>query len=69
MLEHCPLKPIARSVLIPMSYLLDTNHCSYVINGDRQVINQLNTHGSDSVGISIITYAELLKAFRKQTSN
>lgn len=43
-----------------MFYLLDTNHCSYIINGDRQVINELNTHRSHSIGISIITYAELL---------
>jgi tRNA(fMet)-specific endonuclease VapC len=43
-----------------MLYLLDTNHCSYIINGNFQVINALNIHGSESVGISIITYAELL---------
>lgn len=43
-----------------MSYLLDTNHCSYIINGNAQVINALNNRESSSIGISIITYAELL---------
>ncbi|WP_228041774.1 type II toxin-antitoxin system VapC family toxin [Planktothrix mougeotii] len=43
-----------------MSYLLDTNHCSYIINGNSQVIDALNAHGNDIIGISIITYAELL---------
>ncbi|NEQ38117.1 MAG: type II toxin-antitoxin system VapC family toxin [Okeania sp. SIO3I5] len=42
-----------------MSYLLDTNHCSYIINGNSQVIDALNTHANDSISISIITYAEL----------
>lgn len=43
-----------------MSYLLDTNHCSYIINGNSQVIDVLNTHINQIIGISIITYAELL---------
>ncbi|CAD5920866.1 Twitching motility protein PilT [Planktothrix tepida] len=43
-----------------MPYLLDTNHCSYIINGNSQVINALNDHVNDVIGISIITYAELL---------
>lgn len=43
-----------------MSYLLDTNHCSYIINGNIQVINALNTRENDTIAISIITYAELL---------
>ncbi|GAB4294457.1 MAG: type II toxin-antitoxin system VapC family toxin [Oscillatoriaceae cyanobacterium] len=43
-----------------MPYLLDTNHCSYIINGNSQVINRLSNQGDDGIGISIITYAELL---------
>ncbi|MEB3278908.1 MAG: type II toxin-antitoxin system VapC family toxin [Lyngbya sp.] len=43
-----------------MPYLLDTNHCSYILNGNSQVISALNTHINDTIGISIITYAELL---------
>lgn len=43
-----------------MSYLLDTNHCSYIINGDSQIINALNTRADGVIGISIITYGELL---------
>lgn len=43
-----------------MSYLLDTNHCSYIINGDPKIIAALNTHSSGVIGIGIITYAELL---------
>lgn len=43
-----------------MPYLLDTNHCSSIINGNSQVINALNDHVNDVMGISIITYAELL---------
>jgi tRNA(fMet)-specific endonuclease VapC len=43
-----------------MSYLLDTNHCSYIINGDSKIIDALNNHSSEVLGISIITYAELL---------
>ncbi len=43
-----------------MPYLLDTNHCSYIINGDSQIINALNTRADGVIGISIITYGELL---------
>ncbi|MDT9311956.1 MAG: type II toxin-antitoxin system VapC family toxin [Limnospira sp. Paracas R14] len=39
---------------------MDTNHCSYIINGNVQVLNVLNNHRNDAIGISIITYAELL---------
>ncbi len=42
-----------------MSYLLDTNHCSYIINGNIQVINALNTRENDTIAISIITYIAL----------
>jgi tRNA(fMet)-specific endonuclease VapC len=43
-----------------MSYLLDTNHCSYIINGEPKIINALNARFNGVIGISIITYAELL---------
>jgi tRNA(fMet)-specific endonuclease VapC len=43
-----------------MSYLLDTNHCSDIINGNSQIIDALNTRSNDVIAISIITYAELL---------
>ncbi len=43
-----------------MSYLIETNHCSYIINGDSQIINALNTRTDGVIGISIITYGELL---------
>ena len=43
-----------------MSYLLDTNHCSYIINGNPQVTDTLKFCSSVTIGVSIITYAELL---------
>ncbi len=42
-----------------MIYLLDTNHCSYIINKNPKTIDALNNHLNDIIGISIITYAEL----------
>jgi len=41
-------------------YLLDTNHCSYIINGNTNVISTLRSRSVYDFGISIITYAELL---------
>jgi tRNA(fMet)-specific endonuclease VapC len=41
-------------------YLLDTNHCSYIIDGQPQVIAALSARSESNVGINIITYAELL---------
>jgi tRNA(fMet)-specific endonuclease VapC len=43
-----------------MPYLLDTNHCSCIINGSPQVIETLSNNINEIIGISIITYAELL---------
>jgi tRNA(fMet)-specific endonuclease VapC len=43
-----------------MTYLLDTNHCSYIINGDSQIIDALNTRSNGVIAVSIITYAELI---------
>jgi len=41
-------------------YLLDTNHCSYIINNTPNVIAALESRSDSNIGISIITYAELL---------
>jgi len=41
-------------------YLLDTNHCSYIINNTPNVIAALQSRSDSNIGISIITYAELL---------
>ncbi len=43
-----------------MDYLLDTNHCSAIINGNTAMINVLRNQGDHTIAISIITYAELL---------
>ncbi|MBU6186287.1 MAG: type II toxin-antitoxin system VapC family toxin [Cyanobacteria bacterium REEB444] len=43
-----------------MSYLLDTNHCSDIINGNPQVMKALTTRADNTISVSIITYAELL---------
>lgn len=41
-------------------YLLDTNHCSYIINNTSSVIAALRSRSTSEIGISIITYGELL---------
>jgi tRNA(fMet)-specific endonuclease VapC len=41
-------------------YLLDTNHCSYLINNNPQVVATAQSYAQDSFGISIISYGELL---------
>ncbi len=41
-------------------YLLDTNHCSYIINNNPNVVNALRSRASGEISISIITYGELL---------
>lgn len=41
-------------------YLIDTNHCSYIINNNPKVIAALRSRSGNEIGISIITYAELL---------
>lgn len=40
-------------------YLLDTNHCSRIINGDSAVINQLQQNASAGVATSAIVRGEL----------
>ncbi|OUL33632.1 type II toxin-antitoxin system VapC family toxin [Nostoc sp. 106C] len=41
-------------------YLLDTNHCSYIIDNIPNVITALQSRSGSEIGISIITYGELL---------
>ncbi|MBD2771107.1 type II toxin-antitoxin system VapC family toxin [Iningainema tapete] len=41
-------------------YLLDTNHCSYIINNTPNVIAALQSRSGSDIGVSIITYGELL---------
>ncbi|MDF5723872.1 MAG: type II toxin-antitoxin system VapC family toxin [Rhizonema sp. PD37] len=41
-------------------YLLDTNHCSYIINNTPNVIAAVQSRSTNDIGISIITYGELL---------
>ena len=41
-------------------YLLDTNHCSYIINNTPNVIAALQSRSASNIGVSIITYGELL---------
>ncbi|MBD2070741.1 type II toxin-antitoxin system VapC family toxin [Leptolyngbya sp. FACHB-671] len=41
-------------------YLLDTNHCSYIINNNSIVADALRSRFTSEIGISIITYGELL---------
>jgi tRNA(fMet)-specific endonuclease VapC len=50
-----------------MSFLLDTNHCSYIINQHPQVIDALNNHADESISINIITYAQLIYMTEKST--
>lgn len=42
-----------------MMYLLDTNHCSRIIGGDRTLTQQLQIHLSDGVATSVIVRGEL----------
>ncbi|GAA6616612.1 type II toxin-antitoxin system VapC family toxin [Scytonema sp. NUACC26] len=41
-------------------YLLDTNHCSYIIDNIPNVIAAVQSRSANDIGISIITYGELL---------
>ena len=41
-------------------YLLDTNHCSRIIAGDRNLIEQLRVHEGDGIATSAIVRGELL---------
>lgn len=46
-------------------YLLDTNHCSRIILGDRTLIQQLETHSADGIATSVIVRGELLFMVQK----
>ena len=48
-----------------MMYLLDTNHCSRIIAGDRTLIQQLQIHQGDGVATSVIVRGELLFMVQK----
>lgn len=43
-----------------MSYLLDTNHCSYLLAGDRSVLDRIAQIGIDQLAICVITEGELI---------
>lgn len=43
-----------------MTYLLDTNHCSYILANDRSVVDQIELVSVESIGISVITEGELI---------
>jgi tRNA(fMet)-specific endonuclease VapC len=53
-------------------YLLDTNHCSRIIFGDANVLQQLQAHIGLGVATSVIVRGELLfmvqKSQQKQTN-
>jgi len=42
-----------------ISYLIDTNHCSDLIQGVPQVVNSFKQRINSVIGVSVITYAEL----------
>ncbi|WP_181256748.1 type II toxin-antitoxin system VapC family toxin [Merismopedia glauca] len=42
-------------------YLLDTNHCSYIINNNSNVIAALRSRSGNEIGISIVTYSDRKK--------
>ncbi len=48
-----------------MMYLLDTNHCSRIIAGDLNIMQQLKLHQSDGIATSAIVRGELLFMVQK----
>ena len=40
-------------------FLLDTNHCSLLLNGDTKVVAQLQAHSDSPVSTSVISQGEL----------
>lgn len=55
-----------------MVYLLDTNHCSRIIDKDPQVLSKLQENQNADIGISAITRGELVfmvERSKRQTEN
>lgn len=48
-----------------MMYLLDTNHCSRIIAGDLNIMQQLQLHRGDGIATSAIVRGELLFMVQK----
>ncbi|GAP93684.1 type II toxin-antitoxin system VapC family toxin [Leptolyngbya sp. NIES-2104] len=48
-------------------FLLDTNHCSYIIDNHPQVSAEFRSRSEASFAVSIITYGELLYMVEKST--
>jgi tRNA(fMet)-specific endonuclease VapC len=48
-------------------YLLDTNHCSRIIFGEKNVINRLHEHIGFGVATSVIVQGELLYMVQKSS--
>jgi tRNA(fMet)-specific endonuclease VapC len=48
-------------------YLLDTNHCSYIIDNRPSVMAQFQAHSESHFAISVITCGELLYMTEKST--
>ncbi len=48
-------------------YLLDTNHCSYIIDNQPSVIAHFQTHAEAHFAISVVTCGELLYMTEKST--
>jgi tRNA(fMet)-specific endonuclease VapC len=46
-------------------YLLDTNHCSRIILGNRNLLQKLQNHLDDGVATSVIVRGELLYMVQK----
>jgi tRNA(fMet)-specific endonuclease VapC len=40
-------------------YLLDTNHCSFILEGEPSVIETLQSHAAETVSTTVITAGEL----------
>ena len=54
---------------MPVTYLLDTDICSYIIRNQRELADVFIEHQGDDMCISVITYAELLYGVKKSGSN
>jgi tRNA(fMet)-specific endonuclease VapC len=48
-------------------YLIDTNHCSYIIDNRPSVMAAFQAHSEASFAISVITCGELLYMTEKST--